>query len=221
MADTNTTNLVLVKPEVGASTDTWGTKLNSDLDIVDGLFNSTPALLVTKGGTGASTAAGARTNLGCGTIATQDANAVSITGGLVATTNVGGCLIDNSPIGATLPRDAKFTTVAFPDGTIMATASTLYAATVVTKTASAVLTAGQSRQLCKADATAGSITITLPTAVGIAGNVFDVKKVDATANTVTIAFTGGQTADGIATQVIYTQWDSYTFQSDGANWMIT
>lgn len=41
-------------------------------------------IAIPQGGTGATTAAGARTNLGLGTISTQDANAVNITGGTIA-----------------------------------------------------------------------------------------------------------------------------------------
>jgi hypothetical protein len=68
MADTTTTNLLLTKPEVGASTDTWGTKINTDLDTIDALFDAGPVLKLNKGGTGAATASGARTNLGATTL---------------------------------------------------------------------------------------------------------------------------------------------------------
>ena len=65
---------------------------------------STP-VVVTDGGTGASTAAGARTNLGLGTIATQDSNSVTITGGSV--TGITDITVADGGTGASTAAGAR------------------------------------------------------------------------------------------------------------------
>lgn len=79
-------------------------------DVVDAVTHLTSltlgtALPVASGGTGSNAASGARTNLGLGTISTQNANSVTITGGSI--TGITDLAVADGGTGASTAGDAR------------------------------------------------------------------------------------------------------------------
>jgi hypothetical protein len=83
---------------------------NNGTNVVDAVTHLTSltlgtALPVASGGTGSNAASGARTNLGLGTISTQNSNAVTITGGSI--TGITDLAVADGGTGASTAGDAR------------------------------------------------------------------------------------------------------------------
>lgn len=103
------------------------------------------------------------------------------------------------------------------DGGKMASGAALVAGV---RTVTATGAVAKTDYLVLVNATAGAVTLTLPTAASSAGRQLVIKKIDASVNAVTLDGAGTETIDGAATKATTTQYVAFTVLCDGNGWWI-
>jgi hypothetical protein len=162
----------------------------------DGVNFIDQLIAVAGGGTGSSTAAGARTNLGLGDMATQTSSAVSITGGTIAGNGSGLTTLNASNLSSGTVATARLGSGTANSGSYLRGDQT-WAALVTTLPYGSDQTNNFTASLETIyNLNASSKTVTLPTVVGNAGKRIGL--VNKSANGWTVTPAGGELILGAA-----------------------
>ncbi len=196
--------------------------------------NTDGIIAIANGGTNASTAATARTNLGISTVG-NTGDAADLTGTLAAARIASNSLALAKLVNATGTakivgrysastgawEELTISTGLAVDGSGNLTASGGGgggSTAIATKTTNYTTTNADHTLLV--DATSGAVTITLVAVSGNSGLIHVIKKIDSSANTVTIDGNSSETIDGATTQVLNGQWQSLEIHTDASAWYI-
>ncbi len=128
----------------------------------------------------------------------------------------GGRIFADKLDGANLATDLVVT-ADFNTGELKSTTSSTIATTAAIRTETANYAVLADDATILIDATAGSVTVTLPTPV--LGKKYVIKKIDATVNSMVLNGAGA-TIDGAATRTTTVPYQTFVLQNDGTNWFI-
>jgi len=141
MADTTTTTYALTKPEVGASQDTWGGKLNANFDEIDDLFDGTTAVkpdleasLWKVGGTAVTASAAELNILDGATVTTSELNVLDGVTATAAEVNLldgatANTVVNSKAVVYGSAGEVQATTVDLGNWTVTESSGVLYFAT--------------------------------------------------------------------------------------------